>query len=47
MIKNTNSRVTFTIDKELYKKALDRANEVDRTFSGYLCNLIKEDLKNK
>lgn len=45
MVKDTNVRIRFTIDQELYKKALDRAKDVDRTFSGYLCNLIKEDIK--
>lgn len=44
MIKATNTRTLITIDKELYKKAIDKAKEENRSFNNYVINLISKDL---
>ena len=45
MIADNNTITTIVINKELYKKAKDKAKERNRSFANYVCNLIKKDLE--
>ena len=45
MIKKTKTRSHFVIDNALYIEAKEKAKQENRSFSNYVCNLIKKDLK--
>lgn len=45
--KKKKKAVSFTIDRELLEAGKERAKDENRSFSGYVSYLIKQDLKRK